>query len=101
MDTGERPGESGLGRIIVGLGLLGFAAENVLFGHYLVARAAPWPADPSLRFAVASRPAAVLAATGAAFVSDRWLRPAGLASAALILGWSAVRHLPIAIAGPA
>jgi len=97
----DRLGESGLGRFIVGLGLLGFAAENVLFRHYVVARAAPWPDDPSVRFAVACLTAAVFAVTGAAFVSNRWLRSTGLASAALIAGWSAIRHLPVAIAGPA
>jgi len=97
----ERLGESAPGRLIVGLGLLGFGIENVLFRHYVVARAAPWPADPSLRFAVACVTAAIFVATGAAFVSNRWLRPTGLASAALVLGWSLILHFPGAIAGPA
>ena len=94
-------GASGLGRLIVGLGLIGFGVENVLFGRYIVARVAPWPDDPSARFAIACVTGALFLATGAAFVADRWLRPLGLASAALILGWSVVRHLPVAIAGPA
>ena len=96
-----RPGASGLGRLIVGLGLIGFGAENVLFGRYIVARVAPWPDDPSARFAVACVTGALFLATGAAFLADRWLRPLGLASAALLLGWSLVLHLPVAIAGPA
>ncbi len=40
-------------------------------------------------------------ASGAAFLTARFVRPAGLASAALMLGWMLVRHLPVALAGPA
>lgn len=90
-----------LGRIILGTALLGFGIENLLFGHYVVARAAPWPADPALRFAVASVTAAVFLVCGAALVAGRFVRAAGLAAAALILGWSLALHYPVAIAGPA
>ena len=79
----------------------GFGVENVLFGHYVVARAAPWPADPSVQFAVACVTAAVFLASGAALLTERFVRPAGLASAVLILGWMLVLHLPVALAGPA
>jgi hypothetical protein len=95
LDLGE------IGRMIVGLALLGFGVENVLFGHYVVARAAPWPADPSLRFAVACVTALVFVACGAALLARRFVRPAGLVAAALILGWSLALHYPVAIAGPA
>jgi hypothetical protein len=93
--------EARLGRIMIALGLLGFGAENILFGHYVVARAAPWPADPSARFAVACVTAAVLLPSGLALLMGRFVRLAGLASGALILGWSLVLHLPVALAGPA
>jgi len=83
------------------LGLLGFGAENILFGHYVVARAAPWPDDQSMRFAVACVTAAVFLPSGLALLTGRFVRLAGLASGALILGWTLVLHLPVAIAGPA
>src|SRR5262245_27876096 len=97
----DRVVESSLGRLIVGLGLLGFGTENILFGRYIVARVAPWPDDPSVRFAIACLTGVLFIATGVGFLTNRWLRPLGFASAALILGWSMVRHLPVAIAGPA
>jgi hypothetical protein len=90
-----------LGRTVLGTALLGFGAENILFGHYVVARAAPWPSDPATRFAVACVTGAVFLACGAALVARRLVRPAGLAAAALILGWSLALHYPVAIAGPA
>jgi uncharacterized membrane protein len=90
-----------LGRILVGLALLGFGVENILFGHYVVARAAPWPPEPTVRFVVACVTAAVFLACGVALLADRFVRPAALASAALILAWSLTLHLPVAISGPA
>jgi hypothetical protein len=36
-----------LGRLFVALALAGFGLENIAFGHYVVARAAPWPASPA------------------------------------------------------
>jgi hypothetical protein len=94
-------GDAGLGRLLVGLGLLGFGIENILFGRYIVARHAPWPTDPSVQFLVGCVTAVVLLAGGAAFLSGRFVRIAGLASAALILGWALVLHLPVAIASAA
>jgi hypothetical protein len=93
--------EAGLGRKVLGLALLGYGVENVLFGHYVVARAAPWPADPPAQFAVACVTAAVFLASGVALLTARFVRQSGLASATLILGWMLVRHLPVAAAGPA
>ena len=90
-----------LGRLMVASALLGFGVENILFGRYIVARVAPWPADPSAQFAVACVTGALFLASGTAFLTGRFVREAGLASAALILGWSLVLHLPVAIAGPA
>jgi hypothetical protein len=92
---------SGPARIVLGTALLGFGVENILFGHYVVARAAPWPADPTARFAVACVTGAVFLACGAALVARRLVRPAGLAAATLILGWSLALHYPVAITGPA
>jgi hypothetical protein len=90
-----------LGRLFVALALIGFGVENLAFGQYVVARAAPWPAAATARFAVAAATGAVFAAAGAAVLARRFERPAGLAVAALILGWSLVLHWPKAIAGPA
>ena len=101
MPTPVRFDHARFGRVAVGLALLGFGIENVLFGHYVVARAAPWPEDPTAQFAVACATAAVFLASGAALLAGRVVRQAGLASAALILGWMLVRHLPVALAGPA
>jgi hypothetical protein len=101
MRTLHASGVAGLGRILLALALLGFGVENVLFGHYVVARAAPWPADPSMRLLVASVTGAVFLASGAAMLMRRFVREAGIVSAALILGWMLILHLPVAIAGPA
>jgi uncharacterized membrane protein YphA (DoxX/SURF4 family) len=90
------------GRVIVGLALLGFGVENILFSRYIVARIAPWPPhDPSAQMIVGYATAAVFVASGIAFLTGRFVRPAGLASAALILGYSMVLHWPVAFAGPA
>jgi uncharacterized membrane protein len=86
---------------MVAVALLGFAAENILFGRYIVARVEPWPADPSAQFAVACVTGAVFLASGAALLTQRFLRNAALASAVLIFGWSMFLHLPVAIAAPA
>ena len=59
------------------------------------------PPTPPAQFAVACVTAAVFLASGLAFLTGRFVRQAGLASAALILGWMLVRHLPVALAGPA
>jgi uncharacterized membrane protein len=89
------------GRILLAAALLGFGLENILFGRYIVARVAPWPGDPSVRFVVACATGALFLVSGAALLSKRFIRPAALASAALIFGWSMWRHLPVAVAGPA
>ena len=101
MPTPVRFDQASFGRVALALALLGFGIENVLFGHYVVARAAPWPEDPTAQFAVACATAAVFLASSAALLAGRVVRQAGLASAALILGWMLVRHLPVALAGPA
>jgi hypothetical protein len=101
MPTLHASGEAGLGRILLALALLGFGVENVLFGHYVVARATPWPADPSMRLVVACVTAAVFLASGAAMLMGRFMREAGIASAVLMLGWMLVLRLPGAVAGPA
>jgi uncharacterized membrane protein len=101
MPTLHASGGAGLGRMILALALLGFGIENVLFGHYVVARATPWPADPSMRFVVASVTGAVFLASGAAMLMGRFVREAGIASAVLMLGWMLILRLPGAIAGPA
>jgi len=88
------------GRVILGLAVLGFGVENVLFRHYIVARAAPWPAEPSAQFAVAIVTSAVFLGCGAGLLTGRFVRLSGLAAGALILGWSLVLHFPVAIAGP-
>jgi uncharacterized membrane protein len=93
--------EVAAGRILLAAALLGFGLENILFGRYIVARVAPWPDDPSVRFVVACATGALFLVSGAALLSKRFVRPAALASAGLIFGWSMWRHLPVAVAGPA
>ena len=90
-----------LDRRFFALALVGFGLENIAFGHYVVARAAPWPPDPTAQFVVACVTGFVFVACGLTILSGRVVRPAGLAAAVLILGWSLCLHWPKAIAGPA
>ena len=90
---------AGLGRLFVGLALIGFGVENIAFGHYVVARAAPWPADPLPQHLIAYVTGTLFLASGGAVVADRWTREAALQAAALILGWSLCLHWPKTMAG--
>lgn len=93
------PSADRLGRLFFGLGLVGFGVENVLFGHYVVARLAPWPADPAYAFLFACVTGALLAAAGGAMLSGRWTRELGLEAAFLLLACSLCLHWPKALAG--
>jgi hypothetical protein len=94
-----------LGRVFFALALIGFGLENIAFGHYVVARAAPWPADPLAQHLVAYVTGVLLLAcggtilAGAAGVAGHWTREAALEAAVLILGWSVCLHWPKAMAG--
>ncbi len=93
--------EAAIGRTLLALALVGFGVENILFGRYIVARALPWPADPSARLTIAWLTGAMFLGAGCAILAGRFVRVAGLVSAALILGWSLILRLPVAVAGPA
>ena len=94
-----------LGRLFVALALAGFGLENIAFGHYVVARAAPWPADPMARHLVAYVTGVIFLACGGTLLAGltglagRWTREAALQAAVLILGWSLCLHWPKALAG--
>jgi uncharacterized membrane protein YphA (DoxX/SURF4 family) len=90
-----------LGRWFFALALIGFGLENVAFGHYVVARAAPWPADPLAQHLVAYVTGAIFLGCAGAILAGRWTREAALEAAALILGWSLCLHWPKAMAGSA
>jgi uncharacterized membrane protein YphA (DoxX/SURF4 family) len=90
---------AGRGRACLGLALIGFGVENVAFGHYVVARAAPWPADPLAQQLVAAVAAVIFLAAGAAILTGRWTRDAAVQAAVLIAGWSLCLHWPKAVAG--
>jgi len=94
MPTVER-----LGRLFFALALIGFGLENIAFGHYVVARAAPWPADPQAQHLVAYVTGVLFLAWGATILAGRWTREAALEAAALILGWSLCLHWPKTLAG--
>jgi uncharacterized membrane protein len=90
------------GRLFVAVALIGFGLENIAFGHYVVARAAPWPADPMAQHLVAYVTGAILIACGGTILigwAGRWVREAALEAAVLILGWSLCLHWPKALAG--
>jgi uncharacterized membrane protein YphA (DoxX/SURF4 family) len=90
---------AGLGRLFFALALIGFGVENISFGHYIVARAAPWPPDPLQQQLVACVTGTVFLACGGAILLGRWTREAALEAAVLILGWSLCLHWPKAIGG--
>jgi uncharacterized membrane protein YphA (DoxX/SURF4 family) len=91
---------AGLGRLFLGVALAGFGVESLAFGHYVVARAVPWPADPLQQQLVGAVAGTILLACGAAILAGRWTREAAAQAAVLILGWSLCLHWPRAIAGP-
>jgi len=95
------PAVQRLGRLFFAVALIGFGLENIAFGHYVVARAAPWPADPAQQHLIAYVTGVLFLASGGAILVGRWTREAALEAAVLILGWSLCLHWPRAIAGPA
>jgi uncharacterized membrane protein len=92
-------GSAAIGRLLLGLALIGFGVENVAFGHYVVARAAPWPPEPLAQQLVAAVTGILFLAYGAGILAGRWTREAALQAAVLILGWSLCLHWPRALAG--
>jgi uncharacterized membrane protein len=88
-----------LGGLFFALALVGFGIENIVFGHYVVARAAPWPPDPLQQHLVAYVTGVLLLACGGAILAGRWTREAAIEAAVLILGWSLCLHWPRTIAG--
>lgn len=93
------PPPATLGRLFYGLGLVGFGVEHVAFGHYVVARAAPWPPDPFYALLFALVTGVLLAAAGASILTGRWTRELGLQAWFLILAHSFALHWPKTIAG--
>jgi uncharacterized membrane protein len=89
-----------IGRLFLAVALIGFGVENIAFGHYVVARAAPWPADPLQQQLTAYVTGVLFVAWGAAILAQRWVREAALQAAFLILAWSLCLHWPKALAGP-
>ncbi len=99
------PSMERLARLFFALALIGFGLENIAFGHYVVARAAPWPADPLAQHLIAYVTGAIFLAcggtilAGVAGLAGRWSREAALEAAVLIFAWSACLHWPKALAG--
>jgi hypothetical protein len=93
------PSPERLGRLFFAIALIGFGVEGIAFGHYVVARAAPWPSDPQARHLVAAVTGALFIAYGGSILAGRWVREAGLQAAFLILAWSLCLHWPKALAG--
>ncbi len=90
---------AGLGRLFFALALIGFGLENISFGHYVVARATPWPPDPLQQHLVAYVTGVLFLACGGAILAGRWTREAAIQAAVLILGWSLCLHWPKTIGG--
>jgi uncharacterized membrane protein len=93
------PSAARLGPLFFALALIGFGLESIVFGHYVVARAAPWPADPLQQQLIAYVTGVLFLACGGAMLAGRWTREAAVQAAVLILGWSLCLHWPKAIAG--
>ena len=66
------PSVERLGRLFFALALIGFGLENIAFGHYVVARAAPWPADPAQQHLIAYVTGVLFLASGGAILVGRW-----------------------------
>jgi uncharacterized membrane protein len=94
------PSPDRLGRLFFAIALIGFGVEGIAFGHYVVARAAPWPADPQAQHLMAYVTGALFVACGGAILAGRFVREAALQAAFLILAWSVCLHWPKAWAGP-
>jgi uncharacterized membrane protein len=88
-----------LGRLFFAIALVGFGVENLAFGHYVVARSAPWPPDPLQQHLIAAVTGVLFLTHGGAILAGRWTREAAVQAAAIILGWSLCLHWPKTIAG--
>lgn len=75
------------GRVLFGLGLLGFGIQNFIYADFVAGRAPAWPEPLPGRLVWAFSSGAVLAVSGAAIVSGRWARKGAVTAGTMILCW--------------
>lgn len=87
-----------LGRVFFAVALLAFAVEQLLFGEFIVGRAAAWPAGIPGGPAWAYVSGAVFLFCGVALLLGKRVREAGVVAGVLIFAWAVLRNVPPALA---
>ena len=91
---------AGPGRLAFAIGLAGFGVLQFIYGDFVPGRAPKWPAEIPGRLIWAYLSGTLLIAAGAAIISGKRARWAALTTAAMILLWALLRHLPGLVANP-
>ena len=89
-----------LGRLFFGIGIVAFGIQQFLYGDFIPGRAPAWPASIPGRLAWAYISGALLIIAGAAIISKKKIRWAGLLVGAMVFLWALLRHIPEVAANP-
>jgi uncharacterized membrane protein len=90
----------GPGRVLFGIGLIGFGILQFIYGDFVPGRAPAWPPSMPGRLVWAYLSGALLIASGAAVISGKRAREAAILSGTIIFLWALLRHLPEVAASP-
>ncbi len=88
---------SRFGRFVVGLALLAFGVANFVVGDFVAGRAPAWPAGVPGQLPWAYLTGLVFIGAGLCIVTGRYAVRAALVAGALVLVWSFLRQLPLAL----
>ena len=89
-----------LGRLFFGIGIVAFGTQQFIYGDFVPGRAPAWPGSIPGRLAWAYISGAVLIIAGAAIISGKKIRVAGLLIGAMVFLWALLRHIPEVAANP-
>ncbi|HEX7980003.1 MAG TPA: hypothetical protein VF461_15445 [Gemmatimonadaceae bacterium] len=87
-----------VGRLFVGLALLGLGAEHFVFRQFVTGRAPAWPAGVPGELAWAYGWGVVVMLVGLAILTRQWARPAALGLGVVVFFWALLRHIPVVAA---
>jgi uncharacterized membrane protein len=87
-----------VGRLFVGLALIGLGAEHFVFRQFVTGRAPDWPAGLPGGLAWVYGWGVVVMLVGLAILFRRWGRQAALGLGVLVFFWALLRHIPVVMA---